>query len=138
MKSTPNIKSKWKKINKVILRVDSIDLNFIKSPVISFDCGFENISRGRCKLTLKEKNKNQKDNLFIHSDKALMEVNVFYNFKSLENFLKYISLKKNSLRKVKLTLNITDSLMVNQSGDLYVKDKTEIEINEVIWDIPIL
>ncbi len=138
MKSTPDTKSKWKKINKIILRVDSMDIVFFESPVISLDCGFENISRGRCKLSLNEKKNNQKNNLFIHSDKALMEVNIFYDLTTFEKLLKYISIKKNTLRKVKIKLNITDSLMVNQSGDLYVKDKTEIEVDQIVWNIPIL
>ena len=67
-----------------------------------------------------------------------MEVNIFYDLTTFEKLLKYISIKKNTLRKVKIKLNITDSLMVNQSGDLYVKDKTEIEVDQIIWDIPIL
>ena len=91
MKSTPDIKSKWKKINKIILRVDSMDVVFFESPVISFDCGFENISRGRCKLLVGEKNKKNINNLFIHSDKALMEVKVFYNTSTFEKLLKRIT-----------------------------------------------
>ena len=47
------------------------------------DCGFENISRGRCKLILKEKSKDSKA-IFIHSDKALMEV--VYELIILESF----------------------------------------------------
>ena len=89
MKLTPDTKSKWKKINKIILRVDSMDIVFFESPVISLDCGFENISRGRCKLSLNEKKNNQKNNLFIHSDKALMEVNIFYDLTTFEKLLKY-------------------------------------------------
>ena len=40
---------------------------------IFLDCGFENISRGRCNFQF-QKRKAKVDNLFIHSDKALMEV----------------------------------------------------------------
>ena len=138
MKSIQDKVNNWKKINKIILRVDSMDILFNRYPSIMLDCGFENISRGRCKLILKEKSKDSKDNLFIHSDKALMEVNVFYESIILEKVLNYISLKKNTLRKVKLTLKTTESLMINNVGDLYVKDKTLIKIDEIIWNIPIL
>ena len=94
MKSIQDKDNNWKKINKIILRVDSMDILFNRYPSIMLDCGFENISRGRCKLILKEKSKDSKDNLFIHSDKALMEVNVFYESIILEKVLNYISLKK--------------------------------------------
>ena len=85
-----------------------MDILFNRHPSIMLDCGFENISRGRCKLTLKEKSKDSKDNLFIHSDKALMEVNISYESIILEKVLNFISLKKNTLRKVKLTLKTKD------------------------------
>ena len=57
MKSIPTEKNNWKKINKVVLRVDSVYLNFEQEESIFFDCGFENISRGRCKLSVLEKKK---------------------------------------------------------------------------------
>ena len=138
MKSIQIEKNKWEKINKIVLRVDNVDLIYKQDLTINFVCGFENISRGRCKLTLKEKSKDSKDNLFIHSDKALMEVNISYESIILEKVLNFISLKKNTLRKVKLTLKTKDSLMINNVGDLYVKDKTLIKIDEIIWNIPIL
>ena len=94
MKSIQDKDNSWKKINKIILRVDSMDILFNRHPSIMLDCGFENISRGRCKLTLKEKSKDSKDNLFIHSDKALMEVNISYESIILEKVLNFISLKK--------------------------------------------
>ncbi len=138
MKSIQRKKDTWKKINKVILRVDSIDLSYEKNTIILFDCGFENISKGRCKLTIKEKEKTSKDNLFIHNDKALMEVNVHYNISDLDKLLKFFSYKRNLIRKIKISLTISDSLMVNYIGDLYVKDKTDIRIESIGWDIPIL
>ena len=138
MKSIQIEKNKWEKINKIVLRVDNIDLIHRKNLTINFVCGFENISRGRCVLLVKEKNKKQIDNLFIHNDKALMEVNIFLDKKKLDNLLYHISLKRNSSKKMKVTISTSDSLMINQKGDLYVDSETKIKINEINWNIPIL
>ena len=138
MKSIQIEKNKWEKINKIVLRVDNVDLIYKQDLTINFVCGFENISRGRCVLLIKEKNKKQIDNLFIHNDKALMEVNIFLDEKKLDNLLYYISLKRNSSKKMKVTISISDSLMINQKGDLYVDSETKIKINEINWNIPLL
>ena len=47
----------WKNIQKVVLNVNSIDLVFEESLRINFDCGFENIAKGRCQLIVTEKKK---------------------------------------------------------------------------------
>jgi len=138
MKSIQIEKNKWEKINKIVLRVDNVDLIYKQDLTINFVCGFENISRGRCVLLVKEKNKKQIDNLFIHNDKALMEVNIFLDEKKLDNLLHYISLKRNSSKKMKATISTSDSLMINQKGDLYVDSETKIKINEINWNIPLL
>tara|TARA_Y100001978_G_C23464505_1_gene323950 strand:+ start:192 stop:608 length:417 start_codon:yes stop_codon:yes gene_type:complete len=138
MKSIQIEKNKWEKINKIVLRVDNVDLIYKQDLTINFVCGFENISRGRCVLLVKEKNKKQIDNLFIHNDKALMEVNIFLDKKKLDNLLYHISLKRNSSKKIKVTISISDSLMINQKGDLYVDSETKIKINEINWNIPLL
>ena len=138
MKSIQIEKNKWEKINKIVLRVDNVDLIYKQDLTINFVCGFENISRGRCILLVKEKNKKQIDNLFIHNDKALMEVNIFLDEKKLGNLLYHISLKRNSSKKIKVTISISDSLMINQKGDLYVDSETKIKINEINWNIPLL
>ena len=138
MKSIQIEKNKWEKINKIVLRVDNVDLIHKQDLTINFVCGFENISRGRCVLLVKEKNKKQIDNLFIHNDKALMEVNIFLDERKLNNLLYHISLKRNSSKKMKVTISTSDSLMINQKGDLYVDNETKIKINEINWNIPIL
>ena len=138
MKSIQIEKNKWEKINKIVLRVDNVDLIYKQDLTINFVCGFENISRGRCVLLVKEKNKKQIDNLFIHNDKALMEVNIFLDKKKLDNLLYHISLKRNSSKKIKVTISISDSLMINQKGDLYVDSETKVKINEINWNIPLL
>ena len=138
MKSIQIVKNKWEKINKIVLRVDNIDLTYNKDLTVNVFCGFENISRGRCVLFVREKNKKQIDNLFIHNDKALMDVNIFLDEKKLGNFLYHISLKRNSSKKIKITISTSDSLMINQKGDLYVDGETKIRINEIKWNIPLL
>ena len=138
MKSIQIEKNKWEKINKIVLRIDNVDLIYKQDLIINFVCGFENISRGRCVLLVKEKNKKQIDNLFIHNDKALMEVNIFLDEKKLDKLLYYISLKRNSSKKMKVTISTSDSLMINQKGDLYVDSETKIKINEINWNIPLL
>ena len=138
MKSIQIEKNKWEKINKIVLRVDNVDLIYKQDLTINFVCGFENISRGRCIILVKEKNKKQIDNLFIHNDKALMEVNIFLDEKKLDSLLYHISLKRNSSKKIKVTISISDSLMINQKGDLYVDGETKIKINEINWNIPLL
>ena len=138
MKSIQIEKNKWEKINKIVLRVDNVDLIYKQDLTINFVCGFENISRGRCVILVKEKNKKQFDNLFIHNDKALMEVKIFLDEKKFDNLLYYISLKRNSSKKMKVTISTSDSLMINQKGDLYVDSETKIKINEINWNIPLL
>ena len=138
MKSIQIEKNKWEKINKIVLRVDNVDLIYKQDLTINFVCGFENISRGRCIILVKEKNKKQIDNLFIHNDKALMEVNIFLDEKKIDNLLYHISLKRNSPKKIKVTISTSDSLMINQKGDLYVDGETKIKINEINWNIPLL
>ena len=131
-------KSNWKKINKVVLRVDSIDLHFDEKENIIFYCGFENISRGRCKLSVLEKKKKLINNLFIHNDKALMEVKVYYISSKIEKLIRLLSHKKNTQKIINVTLEISDSLLINQNGDLYINDNTKVIIDKIYWSIPIL
>ncbi len=138
MKSTQIEKNNWEKINKIDLRVDSVDLIYKEDLTIKFVCGFENLSRGRCELFVKEKKKREIDNLFIHNDKALMEVNIFFDEKIIKKLLHHVSLKRNSSKKVKITISTLDHLMVNQKGDLYVESETKIRINKISWNIPLI
>ena len=138
MKSIQFDKNKWEEIDKIDLRVDSVNLIYKEDLTINFVCGFENLSRGRCELFVKEKNKKTVDNLFIHNDKALMEVNIFFDEKKIEKLLHHVSLKRNSSKKIKITISTLDHLMVNQKGDLYVDSETKIRINEINWNIPLI
>ena len=57
MKSIQFDKNKWEEIDKIDLRVDSVNLIYNEDLTINFVCGFENLSRGRCELFVKEKKK---------------------------------------------------------------------------------
>ena len=67
-----------------------------------------------------------------------MEVNVFFDDKKIEKLLHHVSLKRNSSKKIKITISTLDPLMVNQKGDLYVDSETKIRINEINWNIPLI
>ena len=128
----------WKNIQKVVLNVNSIDLVFEDFLKINFGCGFENIAKGRCQLVVTEKKKKKSDNLYVHTDQALMIVNVFYEKPKLERLISTISKKKSNSKKIKIYLEISESLMVNKTGYLYVKDNLNIKVDSVIWKIPII
>ena len=131
-------KSNWKKINKVVLRVDSIDLHFDEKENIILYCGFENISRGRCNITIQRIVKKIPDTLYIHTDQPLMVVNIFYKIEKIEKLINFLGMNKNNKKKIRLELDISDNLMVNKDGYLYVKDKFELNINSISWNIPII
>ena len=132
MKSQNN----WKKLNKVILRVDNVELRFEKKLSITLNCGFENISKGRCILTVSAKDKKKKDTLFVFTDKALMSVEVFYSNEEISQIIKLLNFNKSS-KKTLVTLTITDELMINENNYLFIKDNIEVEISAVEWNIPL-
>ena len=92
MKSSNN----WKSLNNVVLRVDNVEAIYTKKTEIILNCGFENISKGRCNLRVSVNNKNKKNNLYVFTDKALMEVELYYSKSEIDEILKLIFLKKSS------------------------------------------
>ena len=129
-------KNNWKKLNKVILRVDNVELRYAKNLSIILNCGFENISKGRCILSVRTKNKKKKDTLFVFTDKALMSVEVFYSNEEINQIVKLLNYNKSS-KKTLITLMITDELMINENNYLFIKDNVEVEISAVEWNIPL-
>ena len=129
-------KNNWKKLNKVILRVDNVELRYKKKLSIILNCGFDNISKGRCILNVNTKDKKKKDTLFVFTDKALMSVEVFYGNEEIIEILKLLNLNKSS-KKTLVTLMITDELMINENNYLFIKDNVEVEISSVEWNIPL-
>ena len=130
--------NKWKKIDKIILLVNSININYESSASLNLNCNFENISRGRCNIIIQRVLKKIPDTLYIHTDQPLMVVNIFYKIEAIEKLINYLSMNKNNKKKIRLELDISDNLMVNKDGYLYVKDKFELNINSISWNIPII
>ena len=52
-----------------------------------------------------------------------MEVKINYDKQNLDKVLNYLSYKKTQQKRLNISLIISDSLMINNKGDLYVKDK---------------
>ena len=67
-----------------------------------------------------------------------MTVNVYYDYGEIEKLVNFMILNKNNKKKIKGFLEISDNLMVNNSGYLYVNDKMEIKIKSISWNIPII
>ena len=67
-----------------------------------------------------------------------MVVNIFYKIEEIEKLINYLGMNKNNKKKIRLELNISDNLMVNNDGYLYVNDKFELKINSISWSIPII
>ena len=130
--------NKWKKIDKIILLVNSIDISYKSSVSLNLNCNFENISRGRCNITIQRIVKKIPDTLYIHTDQPLMVVNIFYKIEKIEKLINFLGMNKNNKKKIRLELDISDNLMVNKDGYLYVKDKFELNINSISWNIPII
>ena len=130
--------NKWKKIDKIILLINSIDISYESSVSLNLNCNFENISRGRCKITIQRVAKKIPDTLYIHTDQPLMVVNIFYTIEKIEKLINFFGMNKNNKKKIRLELDISDNLMVNKDGYLYVKDKFELKINSISWNIPII
>ena len=78
------------------------------------------------------------DTLYIHTDQPLMVVNIFYKKEKIEKLINFLSMNKNNKKKIRLELDISDNLMVNNDGYLYVNDKFELKINSISWSIPII
>ena len=132
MKSPNN----WKNLNTVVLRVDNVEAIYTKKTEIILNCGFENISKGRCNLKVSVNNKNKKNNLHVFTDKALMEVELYYSKSEIDEILKLIFLKKSSKKSI-IILNISDDLLINENNYLYIKKNITIAINSIDWKIPL-
>ena len=132
MKSSNN----WKSLNNVVLRVDNVEAIFTKRTEIILNCGFENISKGRCNLKVSVNSKNKKNNLHVFTDKALMEVELYYSKSEIDEILKLIYLKKSSKKSI-IILNISDNLLINENNYLYIKNNITIAINSIDWKIPL-
>jgi hypothetical protein len=138
MKLVDNKNTTWRKISKVILIVNSVEISYRNSFSIDLNCNFENISRGRCNLKISKKLKKEIDSLYVHTDQPLMDVNIFYSSEKIERLINVLGMNKDNKRKIRAVLETSDNLMVNNNGYLYVKDKLELSIKSILWYIPII
>ena len=129
-------KNNWKKLNKIVLRVDNVELRYEKKLSVILNCGFENISKGRCILSVNPKDRKKKDTLFVFTDKALMSVEIFYSNEEINQIIELLSFQKSS-KKTLVTLLITDELMINENNYLFIKDNGKVDISSVEWNIPL-
>lgn len=129
-------KNNWTKLNKIVLRVDNVELRYEKKLSVILNCGFENISKGRCILSVNPKDRKKKDTLFVFTDKALMSVEIFYSNEEINQIIELLSFQKSS-KKTLVTLLITDELMINENNYLFIKDNVEVDISSVEWNIPL-
>ncbi|MEL0246842.1 MAG: hypothetical protein VW954_06505 [Alphaproteobacteria bacterium] len=138
MKLVDSKKDNWKEINKIVLLVNTVDFDYSEKLTVNLNCNFENISKGRCSVRINEKKNKKTNSLSVLSNQALMMVNIFYEYQEIEKLVNFIILNKNNNKKIKGFLEISDNLMVNDSGYLYVNNEMEIKIKSISWNIPII
>ena len=137
MKLLNNQKNTWKQINEVILAVNNTEVNYEKDIELNLNCNFENISRGRCIVEVLKKQRKSINSLFVHTDKPLMKVKIFYTSREIDKLIGLLHLNKNNNKKVKISLIISNNLMINELGYLYIKDNLDLKIEKFYWNIPI-
>ena len=138
MKLVDSKKDNWKEINKIVLLVNTVDFDYSEKLTVNLNCNFENISKGRCSVRINEKKNKKTNSLSVLSNQALMMVNIFYEYQEIEKLVNFIILNKNNNKKIKGFLEISDNLMVNDSGYLYVNNEMEIKIKSISWNIHII
>ena len=111
-------------------------MRYEKKLSVILNCGFENISKGRCILSVNPKDRKKKDTLFVFTDKALMSVEIFYSNEEINQIIELLSFQKSS-KKTLVTLLITDELMINENNYLFIKDNVKVDISSVEWNIPL-
>ena len=130
------LSNKWKTLNNLILSINSSEIHFNEeSSKAILNCNFDNIAKGRCEVHLFVKKQKKKNELSVFSDKAFMEVKIYYNLKNFETVLNFLSIK--SSRKKQLSIFPLDGLLINNDGYLYVKENTKIEIISQKWIFPL-
>ena len=72
MKLVESNKDNWKEINKIVLIVNTVDFDYSNKLTVNLNCNFENISKGRCRVKIIEKQNKKTNSLSILSDQALM------------------------------------------------------------------
>ena len=129
-KSTNN----WTVLENIVLNVNSISLDYTKiQEVLYFNCSFDNIAKGRCKLLIEYKKK--KNEIFIFSDKALMEANLSVSKEIFSKLIYYFNSSLNRKKQIKLILS--EGLLVNSDGYLYIKENQRVLILDYKFSFPL-
>ena len=129
-KSTNN----WTVLKNIVLNVNSINLDYTKNQeVLNFNCSFDNIAKGRCKLLIEYKKK--KNEIFIFSDKALMEANLSVSKEIFSKLIYYFNSSLNRKKQIKLILS--EGLLVNNDGYLYIKENQRVLILDYKFSFPL-
>lgn len=125
----------WKTLEHIIVFVNHIELhvNNLYQRLI-LDCSFENIAKGRCKITI-HKDVKKKNEINILSNKAMMEINIFVNNTFFSETLEILKVKSN--RKPKFKIYPDNGLLINENSYLYVKESKKIKIRDFQMVIPI-
>ena len=129
-KSTNN----WAVLENIVLNVNSISLDYTKNQeVLYFNSSFDNIAKGRCKLLIEYKKK--KNEIFIFSDKALMEANLSVSKEIFSKLIYYFNSSLNRKKQIKLILS--EGLLVNSDGYLYIKENLRVLILDYKFSFPL-
>jgi len=138
MKLVNTNKDSWMEIDKIVLVVNSIDVDYSEKLSVNLSCNFENISKGRCKVRINEKTKKSSNSLSIFTDQALMIVDIKYDYVEIEKLVNFMILNKNNKKKIKAYIAIIENLMGNDSGCLFVNKDMEVNSKSISWNIPII
>tara|TARA_B100000282_G_C31640411_1_gene448204 strand:- start:152 stop:550 length:399 start_codon:yes stop_codon:yes gene_type:complete len=129
-KSTNN----WEVLENIVLNVNSISLDYTKNEeVLNFNCSFDNIAKGRCKLLIEYKKK--KNEIFIFSDKAIMEANLSVSKEIFSKLIYYFNSSLNRKKQIKLILS--EGLLINKDGYLYIKENQKVLILDYKFSFPL-
>lgn len=124
----------WKVLENILLNVNSVDLQYkIKKEELHLNCSFDNIAKGRCKLIISYSKK--RNEIFIFSDKAMMEGNINVSMIAFNKLLNYFKSAIRRTTKIKLTLS--EGLLINKKGYLYIQENTRVLILDYAISFPV-
>ncbi len=134
--------SEWLQINSIEMLVSKaeFELDISKSPdLLYFSCDLLNIARGRCDILFKKVLNNEKNYIFIGTDKPIMnsEINLSdEKFNDILNTINKLGLKMN--KKIKVILYLNKSLAVNNDGFLSIEKDIKLEVINIKIIMPMI
>ena len=134
--------SEWLQINSIEMLVSKaeFELDISKSQdLLYFSCDLLNIARGRCDILFKKVLNNDKNYIFIGTDKPVMnsEINLSdEKFNDILNTINKLGLKMN--KKIKVVLYLNKSLAVNNDGFLSIDKDIKLEVINIKIIMPMI